>query len=86
LQWLSFADHFGSIKSLVGGQQSNTRTPLELTIRALFKPVHYFDMPAETLPPELKPAVVLKRQAQRPSKLDESAYESAEEVFELLDA
>jgi len=40
-------------------------------------------MPVKTLPPELKPAVVLKRQAQRPSKLDE-AYKRAEEVFEML--
>ena len=41
-------------------------------------------MPVKTRPPDLKPAVVLKRQAQRPSKLDEAAYKRAEEVFEML--
>ena len=40
-------------------------------------------MPVKTLLPEVKPAVANKRQPQ-PSKLDEVAYKSADEVFEML--
>src|SRR6516225_7376480 len=41
-------------------------------------------MPVKTLPPEVKPTATRNRQAQSPSKLDEAAYASANEVFELL--
>ena len=42
-------------------------------------------MPVKTLPPEVKPTATRNRQAQPPSKLDEAADASANEVFELLD-
>ena len=41
-------------------------------------------MPVKTLPTENKPAVVQNRQPQRPSKLDEAADKSADEVFKML--